>query len=155
MLKTCWQHCDSSFCCCRFFIISSPCFFFQFCTLLHLCLVQQHCDCGAAPPAAGAGHQRQLQCHRAGGAHSPKREDCSQGIMGTCCGHWSVLQRSTQQLDRVPHHGGQSEKSSTLCPNRPGVVNLIQSVLAILSRRCLKPFGSCPLDGSMTLFTLT
>lgn len=93
---------------------------FQHCTLLHLCLVQQHRDWWAASPAGGAGHQHQLQRDRARGTRRPTRQNRSQRLLGTCRGHRRLLSGYLWQLGRVHDHGRQTE-SSLSCPNRPGV----------------------------------
>ncbi|XP_049912403.1 palmitoyltransferase ZDHHC23-B isoform X3 [Epinephelus moara] len=77
----------------------------QHCTLLHLCVVQQHRDLWATPPAAGAGHQRQLQRNRARGPHGPARQNRSQLLLGTHRGHRRLLPRFPWQLGRVHDHG--------------------------------------------------
>lgn len=86
-----------------YFLLSSS--VFQLCTLLHLRMVQQYCDRWAATPAGGADDQYQLQCDRARGARRPKRENRSQGLLGTCCRHWCLLSGFPWQLGRVHDHG--------------------------------------------------
>ncbi|XP_063339728.1 palmitoyltransferase ZDHHC23-B isoform X1 [Pelmatolapia mariae] len=70
----------------------------QHCSLLHLCVVQQHRDGRAASPAGDTAHQRQLQRDRARSPHRPARENRSQCLLGTRRGHWRLFPRFPWQL---------------------------------------------------------
>lgn len=64
---------------------------FQHCTLLHLCLVQQHRNRWAASPAAGAGHQHQLQRDGAGGTARLAGQERPQRLLRPGGGHRHLL----------------------------------------------------------------
>lgn len=82
---------------------------FQHCSLLHLCVVQQHRDGRVASPAGDTAHQRQLQRDRARSPHRPARENRSQRLLGTRREHWHLFPRFPWQLVWVHEHGRQSD----------------------------------------------
>lgn len=74
-------------------------------SVLHLCLVQQHCHNWVALPAGGAAPKHQLQRDRTGIPAGSEEQNRPEPPAGAGHRHGTVLAWLLQELGGVPHHG--------------------------------------------------
>lgn len=92
-------------------------------TLLHLCLVQQHCHRWIALPVGGANTEHQLQHDRAGISAGSEKQSRPEPPVGTHHRQGRVLTWLLSELGWVPHHGRCLGSSSLLQPHWLGLVS--------------------------------